>query len=258
MLFVCGIPRSGTTWVAQAMHAALGGELCSEPCNWKADPPMEVWHLRYLSASGSDEGFAALVDGVVAHGYSVVKEVHTYLAIEQWAARAERVVIVARDPLAIAASWQELGYDVRFRVDRLLTQPRLLADHLEPFADHLSASPSWFGDLGRYWGASYYVLSRVAAAHPGWRWVRHEDLCAQPAAGFGAMADGLTPDAAALAQFLAEHDRPPEEGETPYQPYRSAAAEALKWHDALSPEQAREVLDGAAPFGLLDPPVSRI
>jgi hypothetical protein len=252
MLFVCGIPRSGTTWAARALNAALGGSLCSEPCNWKAHPDMVQWHLRYLPATGPDEGFRALVDGVADFGYAVVKEVHTYLAIEQWARRSDQVVVVQRDPLAVAASWHELGYEVRFRIDLLLGQPRLLEDHLEPFGEHLRRSSSWFGDLGRYWGASYLVLTRIAAQHPSWQWVTHEQLCAHPAEEFARLLPGGPVDDDALLAFLREHDRPPDGDPSPYEPVRETAAEPLKWQGALSPDQAREVLAGAEPFGLLD------
>jgi hypothetical protein len=214
---------------------------------------MLPWHLRYLPADGPDEGFAALVDGVADVGYAVVKEVHTYLAIEQWARRSDGVVIVERDPLAVAASWNELGYEVRFRIDLMLAQPRLLEDHLDPFVDHLRRSPSWFGDVGRYWGASYHVLRRIAAPHPTWRRVTHEALCARPDTEFAGLLADRDADHDALVAFLHDHDRAPESDSSPYDPVRDTAAEPLKWRGALSPEQARDVLAGAEPFGLLDP-----
>jgi hypothetical protein len=214
---------------------------------------MLPWHLRYLPASGPDEGFAALVDGVADHGYAVVKEVHTYLAVEQWARRCDGVVIVERDPLAVAASWHELGYEVRFRIDLMLGQPRLLDEHLDPYVDHLRRSPSWFGDVGRYWGASYHVLRRVAAEHPTWHWVTHEALCARPGPEFSGLLAGRAIDDGALAAFLRDHDRAPTTESSPYETVRDTAAEPVKWRGALSPEQARDVLAGAEPFGLLDP-----
>jgi hypothetical protein len=249
-VFLAGLPRTGTSWACRALHAALGGEICFEPCNWRAHPEMEPWHLRYLPADRPDQGFGALVDGVAEHRYTVVKEVHTYLAIEQWARQADRVVVIERPPLATAASWQRLGYDVRFRVDRLLDQPDLLADHLAPFEAHLREQAGWHGDLGRYWGASYFVLRRLAAAHPDWAWVHHDRLASDPAAGFRALldgaegADGAPPDLAALDAYVAEHAGPAPEGATPYDTYRTAPA-------SLGPDEAAAVMAGAEPFGLL-------
>jgi hypothetical protein len=127
-------------------------------------------------------------------------------------------------------------------------------EHLAPFADHLRAPTSWFGDLGRYWGASYFVLARLATAHPDWRWVSHESLCADPTRGFTALLAGLPTDPQALTAFLQDHDREPTVDETPYAPFRSAATEAAKWHGILTSDQAREVLAGAEPFGDPCPP----
>lgn len=253
MLFLTGLPRTGTTWAARALHAAIGGELISEPFNWKARPEREPWHMRYLPTDAPDEGFDALVHETLRPDHpTVVKEVHTPLAIERWAMAHERVVVLVRHPAAMAASWHHLGYQVRFRIEVLLGQPRLLEDHLEPFAEHLRTERDWFGDVGAYWGASYHVLRRLADGHQDWRWTSHEHLCADPHAGFAALLDGLPTDAAALERFVAETDAAPGEGDSPYETRRRTAQEPDRWRTQLDPIQVAAVLAGAAPFAAAD------
>ncbi|MGD2165207.1 MAG: hypothetical protein PVH50_06740, partial [Anaerolineae bacterium] len=89
----------------------------------------------------------------------VVKDVHICLAVEHvWERLKPVVVILARHPCAVANSWARLGLDVSFRLDLLLSQERLIEDHLSPFTKHIAGARDYFFSMGAYWGATYHVL----------------------------------------------------------------------------------------------------
>jgi Sulfotransferase domain len=97
-----------------------------------------------------------------------------------------RVVVVVRDPAAMAASWKRLGWTTD--LGELLQQPALMRDWLEPFRGDMEAVAATPGDLaGRVatlWRLLYLVAAEYERRCPAVRIVRYEDLVADPVSSF--------------------------------------------------------------------------
>jgi Sulfotransferase family len=95
------------------------------------------------------------------------------------------VIVLVRHPAAVAQSLRRL--DWRFDFEHWLAQPLLRRDLLWPWDDEL-ASMADRGQDGRdvideaalLWKVLYGVALDWRAARPGWLFVRHEDLSADP------------------------------------------------------------------------------
>lgn len=256
LIFATGLPRTGTTWVASLISAAAGSELAFEPYNWRLNPDATEFHMKYLPCGSDDPDFIRIAEKAFATSERVVlKDVHCCLAVEYlWEILKPIVVIIIRHPCAMANSWNKVGWDAGFRIEILLNQARLLAEHLEPFMAHMTSSDDYFFQLGSYWGASYYVLDRIAHGHEDWHWANHEALCREPAVGFAVMLEkmGISMGDEGHA-FLREHDRELGAHEDPLDiPARVTALQPHMWKHELEPQQIDSVLEGARPFGLLE------
>lgn len=97
------------------------------------------------------------------------------------------VVLMVRHPAAYAASMRRMGWGFSPR-NWALSQPELMRDLLEPFRAELDQLETAAGDLIDQAALGWKVLNHVALAyrerHPDWLLVRHEDLSADPVAGF--------------------------------------------------------------------------
>lgn len=261
-IFLTGLPRTGTTWAAQALAAATRSRIVHEPFNWQVHPQRRPYHMQYLTGESEQQGFSTILRDSIApgmlrplraRGRVVLKDVHCCLAIEKVDAELRpSIVIIARHPCAMAASWSQLGWSIAGRLDLLLDQPALVEAHLARFADHMRSSSDYFFQLGAYWGAVYLVLRRLSAGRPEWQWVTHEELCRRPTASLERLVGraGLQL-ASAGRRFLADHDRDVQP-DSPYELVRSTSEQADKWRERLDESEKASVLEGAGPFGLLD------
>jgi hypothetical protein len=251
VILLTGLPRTGTTWAGRVLAAAMGGTYTNEPFNWKSHPDREEWHMRYLLGDDGPSGFDAIVAPTVGER-TVVKDVHSCLAVERWSRHHPHVVLQVRHPCAVAASWAALDYRADWQADILLAQPEVMERHLEQGRDALVERGDLFHDIGAYWGATYRVLADLADDHPGWRWSVHERLCAEPTVEYRLLLSGLSIDETALDGYLADSDRAPAPGDSPYVVTRRTGAEPDKWRTQLEPDQIERVMAAASAFGVLD------
>jgi len=97
-----------------------------------------------------------------------------------------RVVVVVRDPAAVAASWKRLGWTTD--LSELLNQPALMRDWLEPYRgpmESVAATPEDLpGRIGMLWRLLHLVVAEYERRCSGLRIVRYEDLAADPLASF--------------------------------------------------------------------------
>lgn len=270
--WVTGLPRSGTSWAALAIKSALGAEYVYEPYNWEFYPENRAFELLYVPpqpaarrSADPDPDPTPVLAAAIGNwrqpkrlwrrwraGAVVVKDVHASLATAALDRRLHlNVIVILRHPCAVAASWRRVGFAVDYRIERLLAQPRLLADHLNPYTAHLRSNDDFFFQIGALWGAVYAVLR--AQARPAWAWVTHEALCAAPEDRFDALLGrfGRTLTAPGRS-YLQRHDRPPLPQDNPFETRRETAAEPDKWRAELSPAEIDAVLAGCHPFGVLD------
>ena len=273
-IFMVGLPRSGTTWIAKVLGATAGTSYFHEPFNDHNVPQSAPFTMRYLRASDNDPQFAAYCrkcfagrqrhPSVKPHGQKwwqhipgftrvLIKDVHSALALD-WISRhiAPRIVILMRSPLAVADSW--LRVFGRDRDDgristRLLGQPALVADYLRPFESHIRSATDTPARAGVYWGACYHVLLSQQRAHPGWIVVRHEDFCDDPAGQFHQLCDRLGLRWTQRAEELLVQSNSEDSGH-PYVPKRILANEKDKWRKTLTPEQQEAVVRAVRPFNV--------
>ena len=107
-----------------------------------------------------------------------------------------RVVVVVRDPAAIAASWARQGWTTD--LGELLGQPDLLRDWLAPYRGELEAaaggttsSQDLAGRVGLLWRLLHLVVAGYEDRCPRLQVVRYEDLVADPLAGFARLYEDL-------------------------------------------------------------------
>ena len=266
LFFLTGLPRSGTSWSALAIVTALHGMLIYEPYNWEFFPERRRYDLRYTPIDGEDADLLRVLQRELRYWRRprrslqallspavVVKDVHIGLAADYlWAHYRPHTIVLVRHPCAVADSWARLGFEVDERIDKLLSQPRLLADHLAPFEEHMRRAPidipaaeRFYYQVGLFWGSVYYVLRRYADRHPEWLWVTHESLCADPEAGFERLLAHFGRSQSARGrEFLRQHNRMPQDGDDAFSVARVSREEPHKWRKALTPDQIDAVLAG--------------
>ena len=267
-ILLTGLPRTGTTWASRAVAAATRSRVAHEPFNWKLHPDRVGYHMKYMLAGSKDVTLLELLHSAMKPKFPflsrfrrsrrvLIKDVHICLAIEYlWEQLRPLIIILVRHPCAMASSWSNLGLEARSRLDLLLAQRRLMQDHLAPFESHMNSEDDYFFEIGAYWGASYYVLSRLAEKHEDWQWVTHEALCVQSLTRFEQLLNDLGMELegagrSALCDFLDKHNRERKKKEGAYALARVSVNEPDKWRSALAAEQIRAVTKGAEPFGLL-------
>lgn len=256
LIFVTGLPRTGTTWIASLINAATSSTLAFEPYNWRLHPEAAGYHMKYLPSGSDDPAFIRIAEKAFGADERVVmKDVHCCLATEYlWEVFRPLVVTVIRHPCAMANSWAGVGWNAGFRIDILLNQDSLMERYLAPYRDHLAGNDDYYFQLGAYWGASYHIMCRIADTHESWHWAEHETLCRQPSEGYESLLQsmGLTMTAEGYA-FLKEHDRELRDDEDPLDvPARVTALQPELWKRELKPGQVESVIEGARPFGVIE------
>lgn len=100
------------------------------------------------------------------------------------------VVITVRHPAAFVASLIAAGW-AGFDFTKITGQELLVAERLAPFRDALAAASAGTTDpVGTgilLWRIVHHHIRTLRHDHPDWIFVRHEDLAADPVAGFRAL-----------------------------------------------------------------------
>jgi hypothetical protein len=304
-ILVTGMPRSGTSWTGRMLEASGQVVYVNEPLNPRHPPghspgvlAAEVEHQFQYIAEGVDEDFlpafadtvglryrpllelkrnrspydvARLVKYAVAfavgrrrHRRALVDDPYAVLSTAWFADRlGADVLVLVRDPAAVVSSWRRFGWSVDFA--ELLAQPRLMADHLEPFRwemERMRAADADDGDrVALLWRVLYSVVASIRRLHPQILVVRHEDLAGDPVTGFRELyaSLGLTMTDAA-AGFIAEATSGGGDGTRPLSwsfagglPSRTGfrrqdSRQAVSsWRSRLSEEQVQRVHEITAP-----------
>lgn len=287
-VIVAGFPRSGTSWLAKSLSFARGFTYYREPDNVDMVPEAEDrFRTLYLTAEHDDAAYRRLMtralEGRLATRFTMredpgpliaalgggrglrvaqrlpflyfrkrhvlVKLVNANLNLAWFSANfpAARQAFVLRHPCGQFESWQRLGWEPRPR--ELLENPRLVADHLAPFADLLARADSFWERAGALWAATVHVVHRQTQAGDGRLIVAYEWLCGDPAGRFQDLYHRLDltwTDGA--ERFLRTSDTGADPGT--YSMRRPTALQIDKWKGRIGAADLDACRRFVEPFGL--------
>ena len=271
-VYIVGLPRSGTTWIASVINTARSVKYFHEPFNCSNFIGASRFCMKYLVESGDDVEFARYCSKafkgeilsdcsrtMLAPSYRrypqlpgrvVVKDVCSCLAVECVESLFDpMIVLVIRHPCAVAASWHRLDYDIDRHLEAIRIQPQLNQNFLHAFQSVLRDARSFWQKIGAVWGAVYYVLSQQQKTHPMWKIVQHEVLCENPVGSFRDLFETLDLTwTDATDAFLCASTK--FASADPYTTRRISANEPDKWRKQLDRQQIKDVLNFVQPFGI--------
>lgn len=272
-IFLTGLPRSGTTWIASVMNTALGIKYFHEPFNSDNHPNLAPPRLQFLQASDRNEQFSdyyraafqgkcreplmlSQLSGIYKKwigfpGQILIKDVHTYLALDWIDYHINpKIVIIIRHPCAVADSWHRLCWKPENAAfNRIIEQPKLMNFHLKEFEAILLSAKSFWEVMGAFWGACYSVILRQKENHPDWIIVKHEDICKDPENQFKELFDKLNLKWTKKTEKILTNSTTRDSGQA-YETQRITSREADKWKRRLQPEEIEKVRQFVKPFEL--------
>ena len=284
---VAGFPRSGTSWLAKCLSFAPGFTYYREPDNYDFVPGAEErFAYLYLTGEHDDPAYRRLMmraaAGEVATARTMrqnpgpllrylggpgralgerfpilflrkrdvlLKLVYANLNLAWLAAHLPhaRQVCVLRHPCGQFESWKRLGWQPR--PARLLENPRLVADHLAPFAELIRSASGYWERAGALWAATVHVIHRQSLTEPRRIIVSHEWLCRDPVARFEELHGRLGMTWTRRAErFIRESDG--EDDRRTYSMTRPTAGQVDKWKARLSADEVDACRRFVEPFGL--------
>ncbi len=286
-IIVAGFPRSGTSWMAKCLSFAPGFTYYREPDNYDHVPEAERRFMYlYLTGEHDDQGYRRLMTractGQVATWFTMrhdpgpllkflrgpgrrlgerfpflffrkrhvlVKLVFANLNLAWFSANLPHVrqLYVLRHPCGQFESWRRLGWEPK--PVRLLENPRLVADHLHPFADLIRSARSYWERAGALWAATTYVIHRQTQVDEGRIIVAYEWLCGDAVPRFQVLYRrlGLTWSDRAEG-FLRQSDQG--EDDRTYSLNRATVKQIDKWKSRVIPEDVEACRRFVDPFGL--------
>lgn len=286
-VIVAGFPRSGTSWLAKCLSFAPGFTYYREPDNFDRVRGAERRFVNlYLTAGHDDPAYRRLMTracaGKVATAFTMKEDPGPLLSHFRRPGRAlgelfpflffrkrhvllklvfanlnlawfsanfphARQVCVLRHPCGQFTSWKRLGWDPEPAA--LLENPRLVADHLHPFADLIRSARTFWERAGALWGATVHVIHRQTQLDGGRLIVAYEWLCGDPAARFAELYRLLD------MPWNQETDRRVRETNAEgdnltYSLKRPTTFQVDRWKDRVGPEEIEACRRFVEPFGL--------
>ena len=286
-VIVAGFPRSGTSWLAKCLSFAPGFTYYREPDNYDHVPGAEKRFIYlYLTREHDDPAYRHLMSracaGQLATAYTLrqnpgpllrflgwpgralgerypflffrqrhvlVKLVHANLNLAWFSANLPHAqqLCVLRHPCGQFDSWRRLGWEPR--PERLLDNPRLVADHLHPFVHLIRSARSYWERAGALWAATVYVIHRQTQADGGRLIVAYEWLCADPVGRFEGLYRRLGLEWSPKVERFLRHSNSEGDDRT-YSTKRPTAKQIDQWRDRLSPDDVEQCRRFVEPFGL--------
>lgn len=266
-LLLTGLPRCGSSWVGRLLAGAPGVRYRYESLNPDWVPALRgrpgPFRYQQPGTAGPDwlqraaerafsgrqswkQALRAIARGYGAslwrrQGQLVLKDPTACLLAGWLEDRIPcRVVVLTRHPCGFAASVTALGWPLR--LERLLTQPALVENHLEPHRDVLAAcAADPLAALGAFWAAAHLVLRDQAQGR--WHFQSFDALCLAPREGFAALSDGLRIQIAPPPPRRRHRADP---GST----VKEGRRVALSWRERFTDEEVARILQPVRDCGL--------
>ena len=286
-VIVVGLPRSGTSWLAKCLSFAPGFTYYREPDNWEHVPGAERrFTYLYLDGEHDDPAYRQLLSracaGQVATPYTMsedpgpllrflgrpgrrlgerypslffrkqhvlVKLVYASLNLAWLSANLPHAqqVYILRHPCGQFESWKRLGWAPQ--PERLLENPRLVREHLQPFQDLIRSANGFWERVGAYWAATLYVVHRQSANGASRHIVAYEWLCGDPRDRFRELYRQLGLAWNDRAEAFVQRANAGGDGR-PSSLSRLAARQVDNWKDRLNREEIESCRRFVEPFGL--------
>ena len=280
-IYIVGLPRSGTSWLASVLNTAWGIKYFYEPFNKDQVVEAKPYWMKYIRADDDEPEFAlfcrdafagrvnkrpvtrklstpySLVRGRLRWlpGRVMVKDVHTCMSLE-WIDRHIKpfTIIIIRHPCALISSWFRIFKStVKQRsaneLQKLISQPRLIEDYLKPFEHLFQQDGDFWQQTALYWAAVYYVILEQKKHHPDWIVVQHEHLCQEPIKEYKQLFDKLDLRWTRRTDKLLKVSTTEDSGRA-YLPKRISSQEPDKWKKELESWQVDRVRRSIKPFGI--------
>lgn len=295
-ILVTGSNRSGTTWVGRMLCASGELEYIHEPFNpglWPRPLGLDVGgHYAYV-CSENERPMVPAMDRVLRFRPPALRQLRDVRGakdlgrfgraeVSSFRARigqrqplvkdpiaifsapwlADRfsmsVVMMIRHPAAYVSSIHRLGwnYDFQFMLDQPLLMRDLLGDYRAEIQRMVDRPAPPFEQAILLWRIFYGTVARWREERPSWSFIRHEDLAADPTAGFEALFGrlGLTFSGVARTQ-IADHSNesnPSERGTSESgNVRRNSKGTRSVWRGRLSADEVERVRVGVGDVSAL-------
>lgn len=255
-VFLAGSGRSGTTWISEIINADLSFRYIFEPFNCRKTAEWRDYEFQQYFPRDHDDRHALamaerILSGRVRNAWvdsqnraliarrRLVKDIRTNLMLGWLKAHfpAMALVLLVRDPLAVIASRQRLGWGPPMGLERLRRMPGLVEEHLEPLMHFIECqAQDEFAMQVVNWCIEHLVPLRQL--RPGeYQLVSYEAMVADPTAAIGPLFEylGLSTGPRHIAQL----SRPSATASAQRRQGASARASAEPRHGISRPERAK-------------------
>jgi hypothetical protein len=159
-----------------------------------------------------------------------------------------KVVLLIRHPAAFTSSVKRLGW--RISCKPLLDQRLLVRDYLGPFEEEIRNEPKdYVGRCALFWKVVYSVAHQFQKKWPGWMYVRHEDISAEPQTRFEEICKFLdVPVSRQMQDFISKttsSKNPSQAGERVVHNLSLHSKEAARnWQKSLTADDIKRIREG--------------
>jgi hypothetical protein len=190
-----GICRAHFPYTYMHLHDGNAGayrDALADTLGWRYGLAPEIARLRSSRDAGRMLRDYAYFQAMRLGGRRPVMKDPIALFSADWLATAfdMQVLVSIRHPAAFVASLKVANW-TRFPFRHLLEQERLMEERLAPFRDAIAAAaavqPDEIDGGILLWRIFHHQIAAYREAHPDWLFLRHEDLSADPEAGFRAV-----------------------------------------------------------------------
>lgn len=263
-VFLCGSPRSGSTWVEEILNFDQQYRLMFEPFHPKKVAEVKEWGYRqYFSTSHKNavdtEAATKILSGQIKNMWvdqfnskrivkqRLVKEVRAGLMLDWLHSLFPKmpIVFVIRHPFAVTQSRVNLNWNMNLNM--YLEQDQLVNDYLEPFVDLIGTAQNLWEKQLFSWCIENYVPLKQFDAASGIHVVFYETLYSHPESEVPRLLNYVGKEV--NEKVFLQHQKPSamvrpgasiETGKTP----------VTNWQKQVSPEQLERAYFILKQFGL--------